>query len=176
MPSVASIDTYLPCWGTAQHRVAGDDEGAVTLAVEAGRDAPRSGDARFRAAMQAFSMSRMAPADVNVAGVHDYFAGIGLISYEDLGVAERFGADKLLAAEETTIGGAVPVNTRGGWKAKGHPPGATGVAQCVKLFAQPSGEAVSQVDGARIGLAHNLGGPTAVPAVTILEGPIAHGR
>jgi acetyl-CoA acetyltransferase len=49
-------------------------------------------------------------------------------------------------------------------------PGATGVAQCVELFQQLRGEAVDQVDGARIALAHNIGGPTAVPAVTILEG------
>lgn len=54
--------------------------------------------------------------------------------------------------------------------AKGHPPGATGVAQCVELFAQLRGEAANQVDGARVALAHNIGGPTAVSAVTILEG------
>jgi acetyl-CoA C-acetyltransferase len=67
------------------------------------------------------------------------------------------------------------VNVSGGLKAKGHPPGATGVAQCVKLFAPLRGDAVIQVDGARTGLAHNLGGPTAVSAVTILEGPVSHG-
>jgi acetyl-CoA C-acetyltransferase len=55
-------------------------------------------------------------------------------------------------------------------KSKGHPPGATGVAQCVELFEQLRGTAVNQVDGARIGLAHNIGGPTAVSAVTIVEG------
>ncbi|MFZ0833723.1 MAG: thiolase family protein, partial [Mycobacterium sp.] len=59
----------------------------------------------------------------------------------------------------------------GGLKSKGHPPGATGVAQCVDQIDQLRGQAVNQVDGARIGLAHNIGGPTAVSAVTILEGP-----
>jgi acetyl-CoA C-acetyltransferase len=132
--------------------------------------------ATVRAAKQAFSMAGMTPADVHVSEVHDFFTGIELISYEDLGFAERFGAFKLLEAEETTIGGALPVNTSGGLKAKGHPPGATGVAQCVELFAQLRGEAINQVDGARIGLAHNLGGPTAVSAVTILEGSVARGR
>jgi acetyl-CoA C-acetyltransferase len=93
-----------------------------------------------------------------------------LISYEDLGFAERFGGYKLVEAEVTSVGGALPVNPSGGLKAKGHPPGATGVAQCVELFAQLRGEAANQVDGARVALAHNIGGPTAVSAVTILEG------
>ncbi|WP_083408065.1 thiolase C-terminal domain-containing protein [Mycolicibacterium rutilum] len=126
--------------------------------------------ATVRAAKQAFSMAGLTPSDVDVAEVHDFFTGIELISYEDLGFAERFGGHKLVEAEVTTIGGGLPVNPSGGLKAKGHPPGATGVAQCVELFAQLRGEAVNQVDGARIGLAHNIGGPTAVAAVTILEG------
>ena len=79
-------------------------------------------------------------------------------------------AAKLLEAEVTSVGGALPINPSGGLKAKGHPPGATGVAQCVELFHQLRGEAVNQVDGARIALAHNIGGPTAVAGVTILEG------
>lgn len=131
MPYVASIGSYLPCWGAPQRRVAGDDE---------------------------------------VIEVHDFLTGIELISYEDLGFAERFGGYRLVEAEVTTIGWGLPVNPSGGLKAKGHLPGDTGAAQCVELFEQLRGEAVNQVDGARIGLAHNIGGPTAVPAVTILEG------
>ncbi|MBH0778494.1 thiolase C-terminal domain-containing protein [Nocardia bovistercoris] len=127
--------------------------------------------ATVRAARAAFAMAGLAPADVDVAEVHDYFTGIELMSYEDLGFAERFEAHKLVEAGVTALGGALPVNPSGGLKAKGHPPGATGVAQCVELFEQLRGDAVNQVDGARIGLAHNLGGPTAVAAVTILEGP-----
>ncbi|MFE9320911.1 thiolase C-terminal domain-containing protein [Nocardia sp. NPDC052278] len=127
--------------------------------------------ATVRAAEAAFGMAGLTPADVDVAEVHDFFTGIELISYEDLGFAERFGAAKLIQSGVTEVGGALPVNPSGGLKAKGHPPGATGVAQCVELFEQLRGTAVNQVDGARIGLAHNLGGPTAVSAVTILEGP-----
>jgi acetyl-CoA C-acetyltransferase len=115
-------------------------------------------------------MAGMTPSDVDVAEVHDFLTGIELMSYEDLGFAERLGGYKLLEAEVTSVGGSLPVNPSGGLKAKGHPPGATGVAQCVELFGQLRGEAVNQVDGARIGLAHNIGGPTAVSAVTILEG------
>ncbi|MEU1993609.1 beta-ketoacyl synthase N-terminal-like domain-containing protein [Nocardia gamkensis] len=127
--------------------------------------------ATVRAARAAFAMAGLAPADIDVAEVHDFFTGIELISYEDLGFAERFEAHKLVEAAATTVGGVLPVNPSGGLKTKGHPPGATGVAQCVELFEQLRGTAVNQVDGARIGLAHNLGGPTAVSAVTILEGP-----
>lgn len=123
-----------------------------------------------RAAKQAFAQAGLEPADIDVAEVHDFFTGIELISYEDLGFADRFEAHKLVEADATTMGGQVPVNPSGGLKAKGHPPGASGVAQCVELFAQLRGEAHNQVDGARFALAHNLGGPTAVSAVTILEG------
>lgn len=126
--------------------------------------------ATLRAAKQAFAMAGLTPSDIDVAEVHDYFTGVEMISYEDLGFAERFEAHKLLEAEVTTVGGALPVNPSGGLKSKGHPPGATGVAQCVELFEQLRGTAVNQVDGARIGLAHNIGGPTAVAAVTIVEG------
>jgi acetyl-CoA C-acetyltransferase len=111
-----------------------------------------------------------------VAEVHDFLTGIELISYEDLGFVDRFGGHTLVEADGTTVGGALPVNPRGGLKAEVRPPGAPGVAQCVELFQQLRGSAVGQVDGARIMLAHNTGGPTVVSAVTILEGPGAHGR
>ncbi|MFI2557088.1 thiolase C-terminal domain-containing protein [Nocardia farcinica] len=126
--------------------------------------------ATVRAAKQAFAMAGMTPADVDVAEVYDFFTGIELISYEDLGFADRFEACKLIEAGVTAVGGALPVNPSGGLKTKGHPPGATGIAQCVELFEQLRGEAVNQVDGARVGLAHTVGGPTAVGAVTLLEG------
>ncbi|WP_121258730.1 thiolase C-terminal domain-containing protein [Nocardioides ferulae] len=121
-----------------------------------------------KAARAAYAMAGIGPSDIDVAEVHDCFSGVEMISYEDLGFAERFGAHKLLEAGETSIGGRLPVNPSGGLKAKGHPPGATGVAQCVELFEQLRGEAANQVDNARMGLAHNVGGPTAVSAVTVL--------
>jgi acetyl-CoA C-acetyltransferase len=126
--------------------------------------------ATVRAAKQALGMAGLTPSDVDVAEVHDCFTGVELISYEDLGFAERFGAYKLAEAGVTSVGGALPVNPSGGLKATGHPRGAPGVAQCVELFEQLRGEAANQVDGARIGLAHNVGGPTAVSAVTVVEG------
>lgn len=125
--------------------------------------------ATVRAARQAYGMANLSPADIDVAEVHDCFSGVELISYEDLGFAERFRAHVLIERGETTVGGRLPVNPSGGLKAKGHPPGATGVAQCVEIFEQLRGEASNQVDGARVGLAHNVGGPTAASAVSILS-------
>jgi acetyl-CoA C-acetyltransferase len=122
-----------------------------------------------KAAKQAYAMAGIGPEDIDVAEVHDCFTGVELIDYEDLGFCDRFEAYKLVEANETSVGGRIPVNPSGGLKAKGHPPGATGVAQCVELFDQLRGEASNQVDGARWGLAHNIGGPTAVAAVTILS-------
>ena len=122
-----------------------------------------------KAAKQAYAMAGIGPQDIDVAEVHDCFTGVELIDYEDLGFCERFEAYKLVEAGETSVGGRLPVNPSGGLKAKGHPPGATGVAQCVELFEQLRGDASLQVDGARWALAHNVGGPTAVSAVTILS-------
>ena len=124
-----------------------------------------------KAAGRSFAMAGITPRDIDVAEVHDCFTGVELMDYEDLGFCERGEAAKLIEAQETAVGGRLPVNPSGGLKAKGHPPGATGVAQCVELFHQLRGTAALQVDGARWGLAHNVGGPTAVSAVTILEGP-----
>ncbi|MBM7369242.1 thiolase C-terminal domain-containing protein [Gordonia hydrophobica] len=122
-----------------------------------------------KAAAAAMSMAGVTPGDIDVAEVHDCFTGVELISYEDLGFADRFEGYKLVESGENYVGGSIPINPSGGLKAKGHPPGATGVAQCYELFNQLRGEAENQVDGASIGLAHNIGGPTAVSAVTILS-------
>jgi acetyl-CoA C-acetyltransferase len=122
-----------------------------------------------KASRAAYSMAGLGPEDIDVAEVHDCFTGVELISYEDLGFVARFEAYTLIENGTTAVGGSKPVNPSGGLKAKGHPPGATGVAQCVELFEQLRGQAANQVDGARNALAHNIGGPTAVSAVTVLS-------
>ena len=111
----------------------GDDDDASTLAGEAG--APHT------------------PPTSTSAEIDVSFTGIDEIGYEGVGFAERFGGYELVEAEVTSVGGALPVNPSGGLNAKGRPPGATGVAQCVERFAQLRGEAVNQVDGARVALA-----------------------
>jgi acetyl-CoA C-acetyltransferase len=122
-----------------------------------------------KAAKAAYTMAGVRAHDIDVAEVHDCFTGVELINYEDLGFCDRFEAYKLVEGGETSFGGRIPVNPSGGLKAKGHPPGATGIAQCFELFQQLRGEAPLQVDGAHWALAHNVGGPTAVAAVTILS-------
>ena len=129
--------------------------------------------ATVRAAKAAYAMAGIGPEDIDVAEVHDCFTAVEMISYEDLGFVDRFGAAKALEAGETSIGGRIPVNPSGGLKAKGHPPGATGIAQCFEIFEQLRGEAANQVADARIGLTHNIGGPTAVGAVTVLSSDLS---
>jgi acetyl-CoA C-acetyltransferase len=124
--------------------------------------------ATVRAAKQAYAMAGIGPHEIDVAEVHDCFTGVELIDYEDLGFCDRFEAHALIESGATAIGGRLPVNPSGGLKAKGHPPGATGVAQCVELFEQLRGEAANQAGEPRVALAHNIGGPTAVSGVTIL--------
>jgi acetyl-CoA C-acetyltransferase len=122
-----------------------------------------------KAAKAAYSMAGITPDEIDVAEVHDCFTGVELISYEDLGFADRFEGHKIVEDRDHYVGGRIPVNPSGGLKAKGHPPGATGIAQCVEIYEQLRGESTNQVDGARIGIAHNIGGPTAVSAITVLE-------
>lgn len=125
--------------------------------------------ATVKAAKQAYAMAGITPDDIDVAEVHDCFSAVELISYEDLGFCPRFGAADYVASGATQLTGKRPVNPSGGLKAKGHPPGATGVAQCVEIVEQLRGQACNQLPNPRIGLAHNIGGPTAVSAVTVLS-------
>jgi acetyl-CoA C-acetyltransferase len=136
-------------------------------------DTAQTGHRRYRKVR--FAITGVTPADADVAEVHDFVTGTELISYEDLGFVDRFGARKLVEAKVTGIGGWLPVNPSGDLKSKGHPPRATGVAR-VNLFEQLRGDACNEVDGPRIALAHNIGGPTAVSAVTIVKRPGANGE
>ncbi len=105
---------------------------------------------------------------VNVAEIDVSFTGIDEVGYEGVGFAERLGGYELVEAELTSVGSALPVKPSGG---KGHPSGATSVAHRADPSAQRRGEAVNLVDGARVALTGDINDPTAVSAVTILEGP-----
>jgi len=122
------------------------------------------------AAKQAYKMSGITPRDVNVAEVHDCFTITEIINYEDMGFCERGQGGKFVEEEQTYVGGKIPVNVDGGLLAKGHPIGATGASQIRTLVQQLRGEAgETQVKGAEIALAHNLGGIGMYCAVTILK-------
>jgi acetyl-CoA acetyltransferase len=110
------------------------------------------------AARQVFEAAGIGPDDVDVIELHDCFAQNELISYEALGLCPEGGAAKFVDDGDNTYGGRYVTNPSGGLLSKGHPLGATGLAQCYELVNQLRGTAEArQVDGARIGLQHNLG-------------------
>ena len=109
-------------------------------------------------------------ADIDLMEVNDGFTIAEIIALEDLGLAEPGQGGRLAEEGVTALGGDMPVNTSGGLKARGNPPGATGIAQVVEIYDQLKGRAEGrQVADARVGLAHNVGGTGATVAVHILE-------
>ena len=120
------------------------------------------------AANAAYEEAGIAASDVDVCELHDCFSANELITYEALGFAAEGEGHKLVEAEATTYGGDGPVvNPSGGLISKGHPLGATGLAQCSELTWQLRGTAdARQVDGAEVALQHNIGlGGAAVVSV-----------
>lgn len=115
-------------------------------------------DMTAAAARQVYEASGVGPSDLDVVELHDCFAQNELITYEGLGLCPEGGAQKFIADGQNTYGGAVVTNPSGGLLSKGHPLGATGLAQCYELTHQMRGTAEArQVPGARTALAHNLG-------------------
>ncbi len=103
---------------------------------------------------------------------HDCFTITEIINTEDLGLAERGGGGKLLLSGATAYGGDIPVNVSGGLQSCGHPVGATGVRMVAEITSQVTGTAGErQVDGARRGLAHTLGGPGVISCVMVIAAP-----
>jgi acetyl-CoA acyltransferase len=126
------------------------------------------------AAQAAYEQAGLGPDDVSVAEVHDASAFGELLQTEMLGFCEIGAGGKLAESGETTLGGRLPVNPSGGLESKGHPMGASGLAQIFELVHQLRGDCgIRQVPGARVALAENggglYGGEEAVAAVTILS-------
>ncbi len=110
------------------------------------------------AAQKVYTVAGVGPDDIDVCELHDCFAQNELITYEALGFCPEGGAEKFVNDGDNTYGGKVVTNPSGGLLSKGHPLGATGLAQCYELTRQIRGEAgATQVEGARLGLQHNLG-------------------
>jgi acetyl-CoA acetyltransferase len=115
-------------------------------------------DMSRKAAQQVFERSGRTIDDVDVIELHDCFSANELITYEALGLAAEGEGGKLVDADQTTFGGKVVVNPSGGLISKGHPLGATGLAQCSELTWQLRGTAgPRQVEGAEVALQHNIG-------------------
>lgn len=126
------------------------------------------------AAQAAYKMAGVTnPAkEINVAECHDCFTITEIVNYEDLGFAKPGEGWKFATGGVTKLGADLPVNTSGGLKSCGHPIGASGVRMIANIHDQLLGRAAKmQVKGARMGLAHNLGGPGAVSAVAVLSQP-----
>ena len=121
------------------------------------------------AAGQAYQMADLGPEDINVAEVHDCFTIAELLAYEDLGFAKPGEGVRLIRDKQTYVGGKIPVNVDGGLLSKGHPIGATGGSQVRTIVRQLRGEAgETQLENAKVGLIHNVGGVGTYANITIL--------
>jgi len=124
------------------------------------------------AAKEAYGMSGLKPEDIQFAEVHDCFSIAEIIHMEDLGFFKPGGAYRAVEDGLTRLDGQIPINTSGGLKCKGHPVGATGIAQLEELWEQLRGKAGKRQipnKNLRIGGAHNLGGTGGTCTFTILE-------
>lgn len=149
--------------------VTGVGHGTDAIPLSDKKSLPETRAARD-AAEEAYSQAGITPDDIDFVELHDCFTGAEVLATEALGLFED--GEGGVAAEEgrTKLGGEVPVNPSGGLKAKGHPIGATGTAQMVELTEQIRGETGErQVEDARTGVAHNLGGDSGTTIVSVME-------
>jgi acetyl-CoA C-acetyltransferase len=150
-------------------RIAASGLATSSMAL-ADRGDPARLDAVERAAAKAYRMAGTGPQQIQVAEVHDCFAIAEICCIEALGFVERGRGRSAARDGFTALGGCIPVNTSGGLKSKGHPVGATGIAQAIEIFEQLRDEAGErQVEGAGLGLAQNMGGSGASAVVHIFE-------
>lgn len=111
------------------------------------------------AASNAYETAGVSPDDINLIELHDCFATAEIVHYENLGICKDGEAGRLISDGETRLGGRIPVNVSGGLLSKGHPLGATGIANIYEISTHLRGEAgARQVEGARLGLTHVVGG------------------
>jgi len=148
--------------------LAGSASATDTIAVHSRRD-PLFLQGAYLSAKRAYEIAGKGPADVDVFELHDAFSIMTALSLEACGFAERGQGPRLGLDNEIRPDGRVPVCTRGGLKARGHPVGATGMYQIVEVVQQLRGECgQTQVDGAKIGMAQNIGGSGATVLTHIL--------
>jgi acetyl-CoA C-acetyltransferase len=143
--------------------------GATDTHVVHERADPTTMGAVVESGQKAFEQSGYTPEDVDVAELHDMFTILEFLQYEDLGFAEKGSAWEDALAGVTARDGALPINTSGGLKSKGHPLGASGVAQAHELYQQLRGRAGDRQVDAEVGLACNVGGFGNCVTTTILE-------
>jgi acetyl-CoA C-acetyltransferase len=115
--------------------------------------------AAYSSGKKAYSQAGVTPDDIDLFELHDAFSIMAALSLEANGFAERGQGPRLAMDGEILLTGKIPIATRGGLKARGHPVGATGMYQIVEVVQQLRGEAAgTQVEGAKIGMSQNIGG------------------
>jgi acetyl-CoA C-acetyltransferase len=140
-----------------------------TIAIHSRKD-PLFLQAAYQSARKAYEMAGCAPEDIDLFELHDAFSIMAALSLEACGFAERGQGLRAGLDNEIGIGGRIPVCTRGGLKARGHPVGATGMYQIVEVAQQLRGECgETQVQGAWLGMAQNIGGSGASILTHILR-------
>lgn len=162
---------------TKNEKKKNDNVAIVASAVEtdtlgiAQRSSLTSLSASVRASREAYAQAGVKPSDIDVCEVHDCFSIAEILAMEDLGFFEKGKAAQAIYEGKTRLGsGELIVNTSGGLKASGHPVGATGVKQIVEVYEQLKGKAGKrQVDSAKIGLTHNVGGSGATAVIHVLK-------
>jgi acetyl-CoA C-acetyltransferase len=149
--------------------VAGSAVATDTLAIH-DRPEPLFLTAAYKSAKRAYEQAGLEPQQIDVFELHDAFSIMTALSLEACGYAERGKAPRLGLEGAITPTGSIPICTRGGLKARGHPVGATGMYQIVEVVQQLRGECgETQVDGAKIGMAQNIGGSGATIVTHILK-------
>ncbi|MBI5935516.1 MAG: thiolase domain-containing protein [Chloroflexi bacterium] len=150
-------------------RVAGSASATDTIAVHSRRD-PMFLSAAYESSKRAYEMAGVSAADIDLFELHDAFSIMAALSLEACGFAERGQGPRLGLDGAIHLNGRLPVCTRGGLKARGHPVGATGMYQIVEVVQQLRGECgQTQVADARIGMAQNIGGSGASILTHILR-------
>ena len=149
--------------------VAASASATDTIAVHSRKD-PLFLQAAYLSSRRAYEMAGIAPADIDLFELHDAFSIMAVLSLEACGFAERGQGVRLGLDNRISLQGDLPVCTRGGLKARGHPVGATGMYQIVEVVQQLRGECgPTQVSGAKIGMAQNIGGSGATILTHILR-------
>jgi len=149
--------------------VAGSAAATDTIAIHSRKD-PLFLQAAYESARRAYAMAGCSPGEIDLFELHDAFSIMAALSLEACGFAERGQGPRLGLDNEIGLGGRIPICTRGGLKARGHPVGATGMYQIVEVTQQLRGQGGStQVEGAALGMAQNIGGSGATILTHILQ-------
>jgi acetyl-CoA C-acetyltransferase len=150
-------------------RISGSASATDSIAIHSRKD-PLWLAAAQKSAEKAYTQAGVTPKDIDFFELHDAFSIMSVLSLEACGFADRGKGPELGLDGQITIHGKIPITTRGGLKARGHPVGATGMYQIVEAVQQLRGEAgTTQVEGSTVGMCQNIGGSGATIITHILK-------